>query len=562
MRKRMIRHRKQRTDDGKGFRRLVAGRRFRLPPDISSHEAERRFARIEDLWHDNEAFCHKTGRSAEWTRIALWAADFLRRGEMHVPFPPIEDILRSYESRAQWCSSMNGTFGRHRYKDEDYPKTVDQMCWVDADVLHGVLSRNFPSVNWTLPVPHVEQIIKSYEDDAQSLLERVARVRNQAPPDPSVPLIAGTLHEALAAYEEVRRKDFILPDGSFDGSGHHMLGMVSRMRTRLADLPLATLDLARCQELIDFWRNRPLSLEKNQPLSKKTAQNYIGELKRFFTWLHLTNQFGWRRPQDLDLLNTKVRDLPSDRRSLDEMEVTVFSVDELALLYKHAIPSERLLLVWGLNCAHGAAEFGRVEWTDLFLRQEHPWRKQGLVLETSEADSWCGFVRPKSGVVGWWWLWPETVRLLDWWRALCEKKLRRGVEPNGRVLITETGAPLYRDESRNAQTGFANAWTRLLDRVQANEGQNSIRRLPFGTLRDQLPDWLGGEQAKAVVASVALCHGIPHRGDKLLYRHYANRPWAALFEAQRNYRQHVEKMFLAASALTLADEPSEDLFAA
>jgi len=29
-----------------------------------------------------------------------------------------------------------------------------------------------------------------------------------------------------------------------------------------------------------------------------------------------------------------------------------------------------------------------VEWTDLFLRQEHPWRKQRLVLEISEADSW------------------------------------------------------------------------------------------------------------------------------------------------------------------------------
>ncbi len=130
------------------------------------------------------------------------------------------------------------------------------------------------------------------------------------------------------------------------------------------------------------------------------------------------------------------------------------------------------------------------------------------------------------------------------------------------MLITDTGAPLYRDGSRNAQTGFANAWTRLLDRVQAKEGEKAIRRLPFGTLRDQLPDWIGGEQAKAVVASVALCHGIPHKGDKLLYRHYANRPWDALFEAQRQYRQHLEKMFLAASSLTLAEEPEGDLFAA
>lgn len=371
---RVIRHHKKRTDDGKGFRRMIAGRRFRMPPETTEHEANRRFARIEDLWHDNEAFCQKTGHSLDWTKIALWAADFIRKGEMQVPLPPIDDILRSYESKSQWCLSMAGTFGKKRYKDDDseYPKTVDEMSWVDADVLHGVLSRNFPSVNWQLPAPHVEQIIRSYQDDAQLMLEHVARMKQQAPPDPNVPLIAGTLRQALEAYEEARRNDFILPDGSFDGSGHHMVGMVARMRERMDDLPLATLDLARCQDMIDFWRNRPKNLENGRPLSKKTVQNYIGELKRFFTWLHLTNLFEWRRPQDIDLLNTKVRDLPSDRRSLDEMEVSVFSVEELALLYKHAIPSERLLLVWGLNCAHGAAEFGRVEWGDLYLQQDHP----------------------------------------------------------------------------------------------------------------------------------------------------------------------------------------------
>ena len=94
--------------------------------------------------------------------------------------------------------------------------------------------------------------------------------------------------------------------------------------------------------------------------------------------------------------------MPSDRLSLERMEIETFSAKKLALLYKYAIPFERLLLVWGLNCAHGAAEFGRVEWEDLYLNQEHPWRKQGLVLETSEADSWCGFIRPKerrSGLV-------------------------------------------------------------------------------------------------------------------------------------------------------------------
>lgn len=42
------------------------------------------------------------------------------------------------------------------------------------------------------------------------------------------------------------------------------------------------------------------------------------------------------------------------------MPIGTFSLDELVTLYKHAIPFERLLLVWCLNCAHGAAEFGRV----------------------------------------------------------------------------------------------------------------------------------------------------------------------------------------------------------
>ena len=31
--------------------------------------------------------------------------------------------------------------------------------------------------------------------------------------------------------------------------------------------------------------------------------------------------------------------------------------------------------------------------------------------------------------------------------------------------------------------------------------------------------------------------------DKLLYKHYSNRPWAHLFEAQKEYRQLLQPMF-------------------
>jgi hypothetical protein len=425
------------------------------------------------------------------------------------------------------------------------PHTVDRLEWDEAKHFYDVVSEAFPSVNWLLPEPHAKRIVESHEKQARGSLKELAKAKNQSPPDPATPLVPGTFHEALEAYEGERRKDFTLPDGSFDGSGHHMLGMIRAMRDRINDFPLAELDFTRCQGVVDFWRGRPKSRSADIPLSKKTCGNYLGELKRFFDWLHLTNRFGWRKPEDFGSLKTRVRSLPSDRPSLDDLEIQRYSVEELTVLYRYAIPSERLLLVWCLNCAHGAAEIGRVEWEDLFLKQEHPWWKQGLKVETSEADSWCGFIRPESGVLGWWLLWPETVQLLEWWRKEITKHLRREPNPGDRVLLTRAGTSLYRDESRNAQTGFANAWTRLLERVHENEGKAAVRSLPFGTLRNQLPDWLGGEQARAVVASVALCHGIPHKGDKLLYRHYSNKPWALLFKAQRDYREHLRPMFEA-----------------
>lgn len=73
-----------------------------------------------------------------------------------------------------------------------------------------------------------------------------------------------------------------------------------------------------------------------------------------------------------------------------------------------------------------------------------------------------------------------------------------------------------------------------------------------------MPDWLGGEQANPIVASVALCHGIPHKGDKLLYQYYSNRPWAALFQAQRDYRQHLLPVFESVADPLMEPDPLGD----
>lgn len=557
--KRAVRRHKKRTDDGKGLRRMIAGQRFRLPHGVGDREADQRFSRLEDLWKDNEAFCRRIGRDVEWTDIALWTAEYLKRGELRIPIPPIDEILPSY-SDCPWPGRLDLVIDR--YTDEDgachYPPIVDGLDPSEAKHIYDILSESFPSVNWLLPAAHSKEIIQFHESASRWSLEQLAKAKNQAPPDPSTPLITGTFHEALEVYEEKRRGDFTLSDGTFDGSGHHMLSMIKAMRERQPDFPLAELDFSRCQATVDYWRNRPMSPHTKTVLTSKTCGNYIGELKRFFDWLHLTKEFGWRKPNDFGDLSTRIRKRNSDRPSIADMTISIYTLDELKLLYKHAQPFERLLLVWCLNCAHGAAEIGRVEWEDILIREEHPWHSQGLRIDTSNDDSWCGLVRPKSNVIGWWRLWPETVQLLEWWHGESTRRLRRPLNSNDRILLTEQGTPFYRDESRNAQTSFANTWTRLTQRVHKRERAADLRPLPFGTLRDQLPDWLGGDHARPVVASIALAHGIPHKGDKLLYKHYSNRPWAALFSAQQDYREYLQPMFGTLPAVLAEYDPLQE----
>lgn len=550
MNTKVIRRHKNRIDDGKGYRRMIAGRRFRLPAGLIERDAELRFGWIEELWLDNEKFCRKVGREPLWTDIALWASECFRHGERRVSLPPVDHILASYEG-GEWPACIQ-TIVDH-YTDEraacHYPPTVDQFDdWGFAKDIYDVVCKAFPSVPWSLPEFHRTSVEASIEKNARYQIEELAKLKGKAPPDRNTPLVSGSLHKAFNEYEKKRTADFTLDDGSFDGSGHHMIGLVRGFRDHHTNFPLAELDFTRCQELVDYWRFRPSSKHTKETLARKTCMNHIGEMIRFFNWLHLTSKFGWRRPADLLTdLKTDVKKLPSDRKSLKKLEIDRFSIEELTLLYKHAIRFERLLLVWCLNCAHGAAEVGRLEWEDLYLHAPHPWAKEGLSIQTSDEDSWCGFLRPKTDVLGWWYLWPETVTLLEWWQAEPVKKKRRESKAGERVLLTDKGEPLYRDGTRNAQTGFANAWTRLLKRIDKREGEGKVRHLPFGTLRDQLSDWLGGDQNKAVVASVALAHGIPHRGDKLLYRHYSNRPWNALFESQKAYREHLAPMFKAVS---------------
>ncbi|MFT5323887.1 MAG: hypothetical protein ACI8P0_001741 [Planctomycetaceae bacterium] len=599
--RRHSRKKSSQSTDAKGERFSLQGKRWRFPRGLSPQEVETRISRLRALWDDHERFClsqmfvdpsamsglsefaieedakrfrklqssltgpsHESDKAtgawppfgvsgrnggvtagdkvADWSPLALWIADQIKHGVQPVPLPPLPELQSSVFRNDQVDYRFGDLAQVFSGPRESHPPTTRDLRWQDAFKLLNRLTEAYPSVPWAMPQHHIDETARFHEQSAKEAIATTAKVRSQKPPSPDMPLIPGTFHESIREYVKKRTAGFNKGD-EFDGSGHSMIGLAENFAKRQPDLPLATLDFTRCQEIYDFWRNRPLNLRTGKPLTYKHCSSHIGELHRFFKWLHTSDKFAWRRPEDFDLLEIKVNRLPSDRRSIQNIEIKTFSVEHLKLLYKHALPAQRLKMVWCLNCSHGAAEVGRVAWEDLFLNQPHPWTNEGLECASSESDSWCGFLRPKTDVVGWWWLWPETTELVQWWKADLAKRLKRELKSSERMLLTDKGTSLYRDSSRNAQTSFTNEWNRLRDRVARAEGKEAIPRLPFGTLRDQMSNWLGSDQNRAVLASVALAHGIPHKGDKLLYKHYSNRPWAHLFEAQKEYRQLLQPMF-------------------
>jgi hypothetical protein len=600
------RHSRQKSSqntDAKGERFFLQGKRWRFPRGLAPLEVETRITRLRALWDDHQRFClsqvfidpvvlsglpemiveeeamrflkqqasiaesnyqndngESTGswspfgssgrnggvttgdKTATWSPLALWIAEQIKQGVQPVPFPSLPELLSSVFRNNQVEYRFGHLAQVFSGPRESHPPTTRDLRWQDAFKLLSRLTETYSSVPWVMPQHHIDETARFHEESAREAIAVTAKVRSQKPTSQSIPLIPGTFHEAVREYVKKRTADFT-KGGEFDGSGHHMIGLAENLQKRQPDVPLAMLDFTRCQEAYDFWRNRPMNLRSREPLSLKHCASHVSVLSQFFKWLHTSDKFAWRKPEDFDLMETKIKRLPSDRRSIQDIEIKTFNIEHLKLLYKHALPPQRLKMVWCLNCSHGAAEIGRVAWEDLFLNQLHPWTNEGLELTSSESDSWCGLLRPKTDVVGWWWLWPETIQLVQWWKTDLERRLKRDLNPTERMLLTNKGADLYRDSSRNAQSSFSNEWSRLYSRVVKAEGKDAVPKLPFGTLRDQMSNWLGSDQNRAVLASVALAHGIPHKGDKLLYKHYSNRPWAHLFEAQKEYRRLMQPMF-------------------
>lgn len=424
-----------------------------------------------------------------------------------------------YEAFGEWNDLANAIADSLKNRINPVPVPAPDVHEPTAESLvhwRMHLARRMPSVPFESLREEQFAILRERELRAlQASADKLASIDER----PATKAIAtkGTLHEAMRKYEEYVQAD---QPTNFDRHAK-----IKQLIERSKDIPLATLDIAQCRILIDYWRSRPERHDKKGSYSAKRSREQLAELDLFFRHTHTFTDYAWRMPEDLELLKRTVKS--DEKKNLSFIPIKLFTIEELKALISSGSLIQRLITTWCLNCSHGAAELGRVTWGDLYLNQDHPWRSQGLQVESG--GHWTGFLRHKTDVVGWWQLWPETVALIEQWRLEAERLLGRKVQDTDRLILTQSGESMYKDSSKNAQSKFAKEFNEV--RTLAN-----VSALPLGTLRKQLSDWIGTAKGDTVAASIALAHGIPHKADKLLFAHYNNRPWAKLFEHQREFR--------------------------
>lgn len=293
-----------------------------------------------------------------------------------------------------------------------------------------------------------------------------------------------SLHTALDSYAEHIENGF-----ASVASAHQRLSVIRQLKERHDDIPLDHVNLDTCLAMIDFWRNRPVSMGTGKPVAASTARTILSELNRFFGWLDSSPQFAWTAPSHFGQVSRKTPRLPSDQRKLRE----AFSAEHFAVLYRHATPVQRLTLCLAMNCGMGAAEMGRLKRNDFNLNDNGE-----CAIDLLPGEGILRFVRPQTGVYCEWLLWPETVEAVKW-------AIDRASETNSDLLfVTDDGNSMWKDQSANPSSRFTHLWQSLLRSVEGY----GIPRLPLTTVRKGIAKKIRSEHGDDI-ARVFLGHVSP-----------------------------------------------------
>ena len=336
-----------------------------------------------------------------------------------------------------------------------------------------------------MPPDDAEKHVASIEANRDFIAQKLAQLKWEldqlgvlAAGNATLPakLIPGTLHEALDAYQTDFEVDATrLPSGQLKQNERKRQGRIATFKKTHPDCPLHDLTLARVKEFAGWWRNCPVT-NTGRRSSRAYAKHHLGEWFRFLKWLDASDRYLWDAPKGMEAIGKKIPKFEAEKK-LTAVTKHVYQPKQLAKIATTATDSERLALYLGLNCAMGAAELGRLVIDDFAIKVKHPYPTK-LGIRTKATDSWLRYFRPKTEVFGEWKLWPETVDLVEWAIARANKI------GSNLIFCRTTAKPLFDDDSAKPDAGFANLWERCLNRSKIET------KLPFGSLRDTLPDYL------------------------------------------------------------------------
>ena len=286
------------------------------------------------------------------------------------------------------------------------------------------------------------------------------------------------------------------------------------------DMPLYQIDV---QKIVSHWQNRPMT-KRGTRCSSKWAKEVIKLLMRLFRFIE--ENYNWKMPKGK--IDTKVNGLKTDEHetAFNSIQKETYTPEQLATICGYTDQFGRMLIGLAVNTGFGAGEVGCLLTKNIHLYSAHPYAdKLGIV--STDADSWVVGPRPsKTTVYSEHLLWSEVAA---------------AVQPymDGREVlpINRVGKPWYRPDSKNAQSGFGNWWSRIINNVVKDNP--NFPKLPFGSLRDVLPNILRQKYGEEI-ASLCLHHVKSGQDD--LINSYANKPYARLFSATRELHEMFKPM--------------------
>ncbi|MCE9606762.1 MAG: hypothetical protein K8U03_17885 [Planctomycetia bacterium] len=491
----------------------------RIDNEIDTKQYQNRLQRIKDVWagvearHDAQDLYGLLEPSKPvWRPDDLWVADNLAKGR--------------YQIVVERSAGQDG----HSYsiRLNLLAQTYPQAYFAPADAATYASGQIF------------------WEKAAVSQLQSIGMAAGKI-----LPHQTGFLHQALSQYRKSHEETYVDPTTKkLTANGVVRCEYVDHLLEHHPDMPLTDLDQEGCQQLLNYWRNRPISKKskENKQISKSYAKHHKDELIAFFRWLHSSKQFAWRKPEDFDMLKTNILDIASERTDISALVVKTFEFEDLQLLYKHASKFDRLLLLLGINFAFRGAEAGTLQLQHLLDRHPHAkYLSQYCEFEVDPEDKWVIYCRGKNGHLGEFYVWKRTQKYLQWWLEERTRIVRKTGVKHPEVLLTKDGELLFRRTTGNKNNSqiFAKKWTELLDRVAAKT-KRSLPRIPYGGLRDVATDLI--RQAKingaGEVAKTMTMHKTPLASDDLLSV-YSNHPWGRLFMAQKEVEAKLDPWFEA-----------------